>query len=204
MFGELMSLTRVQCSVLSMATSAADVCTFKGWPTTPALRALVLWSACCCCVTCSLSTRRASTTAQFVLPWGEVECLLSTHVFNEDIVDLWKGLLLIIDSFSIMLFIPFGSAFEVSFSPTDQHVREMDKESEKWARILWDYLCLPHSLEKASLHIWLYRHIRYVLTGFKMNCNQNCKQYDATSFPIIFWFDMIIWCALLASPKITT
>lgn len=82
-----------------MATSAADVCTFKGWPTTPALRALLLWSACCCCVTCSLSTRRTSTTAQFVLPWGEVECLLSTHVFNED---LWKCLLLSVDSFSIM------------------------------------------------------------------------------------------------------
>uniref|UniRef100_A0A8C8FEV4 DUF218 domain-containing protein n=1 Tax=Oncorhynchus tshawytscha TaxID=74940 RepID=A0A8C8FEV4_ONCTS len=38
---------------------------------------------------------------------------------------------------------------------SDQHVREMDKESEKWARILWDYLCLPHSLEKSDVIIGL-------------------------------------------------
>ncbi|XP_070695650.1 uncharacterized protein SCO4629 isoform X2 [Pempheris klunzingeri] len=36
-----------------------------------------------------------------------------------------------------------------------QHVRGMDEESEKWARILWDYLRLHHRLEKSDVIIGL-------------------------------------------------
>ncbi|XP_034151987.1 uncharacterized protein SCO4629-like [Esox lucius] len=64
----------------------------------------------------------------------------------------------LLDSFSkwVVLVISVGSTFEVClFSSTGQHVRGMDNESEKWARVLWDYLCLRQPLEKSDVIIGL-------------------------------------------------
>lgn len=136
----------------------------------PPLGLMLLWRLLCHIHSVSglmwVSITNFMTRAFFtliILAWHLIGCSLYwRELFRHHVYEFAK----------LVFFCGMAFADEVCFLPfsTAQHERGMDEESEKLARILWDYLRLHHRLEKVWTILW-HKHLFTRLYNAYEICN---------------------------------